>query len=101
MQKNLPQRQSDLGLILSWLKPFKKIFNPEPGQVDWLRSIPFIGMHVMCLGVLWVGWSWTAVSVAMFFYALRMFAITGFYHRYFAHKTFKTSRFCQFWMAVL
>ncbi|MEY3411297.1 MAG: hypothetical protein RL593_873 [Pseudomonadota bacterium] len=30
-----------------------------------------------------------------------MFAITGFYHRYFAHKAFKTSRFVQFIFAFL
>ncbi|BFN14294.1 hypothetical protein MspRI1_23050 [Marinobacter sp. RI1] len=30
-----------------------------------------------------------------------MFAITGFYHRYFSHKTFKTSRPAQFVFAVL
>jgi stearoyl-CoA desaturase (delta-9 desaturase) len=30
-----------------------------------------------------------------------MFAITGFYHRYFSHKTFKTSRFSQFLFALL
>ncbi|MDX5385933.1 MAG: acyl-CoA desaturase [Alteromonadaceae bacterium] len=30
-----------------------------------------------------------------------MFAITGFYHRYFSHKTFKTSRAAQFVFAVL
>jgi stearoyl-CoA desaturase (delta-9 desaturase) len=34
-------------------------------------------------------------------YAIRMFAITGFYHRYFSHKTFKTSRLMQFIFAVI
>ncbi|MEI9863837.1 MAG: acyl-CoA desaturase [Limisphaerales bacterium] len=32
---------------------------------------------------------------------MRMFAITGFYHRYFSHKTFHTSRAAQFLFAVL
>ncbi|MDH5564156.1 MAG: acyl-CoA desaturase, partial [Nitrospirota bacterium] len=36
-----------------------------------------------------------------FLYALRMFAITGFYHRYFSHKTFRTSRALQFIFAVI
>jgi hypothetical protein len=36
---------------------------PSPG-VDWLRIIPFIVLHGMCFGVIWVGWSWTAVIVA-------------------------------------
>ncbi len=68
---------------------------------DWFRIIPFILMHVMCLGILWVGWSWELVTVAFLLYALRMFAITGFYHRYFSHRSFKTSRLVQFLFAVL
>jgi stearoyl-CoA desaturase (delta-9 desaturase) len=42
-----------------------------------------------------------AVWAAVFLYIIRMFAITGFYHRYFSHKTFKTSRFVQFLFAVI
>src|SRR5487761_2236022 len=53
-------------------------------RIDWLRVIPFIGMHLACLGVIWVGISWTALAVAAALYALRMFALTGFYHRYFS-----------------
>ncbi|HMI38167.1 MAG TPA: acyl-CoA desaturase, partial [Steroidobacteraceae bacterium] len=34
-------------------------------------------------------------------YLLRMFAITGFYHRYFSHRTFKTSRVGQFVFGLL
>ena len=70
-------------------------------KVDWLRILPLIFMHAMCLGVLWVGWSWTAIWVAILLYLVRMFAITGFYHRYFSHKAFKTNRFWQFIFGVL
>ena len=69
--------------------------------VDWLRGIPLIIVHLLCLGVFIVGWSWTAVGVAAAFYFVRMFAITGWYHRYFSHRTFKTSRACQFVFALL
>ena len=72
-----------------------------PPKVDWFRSVPFIAVHLMCLGVFWVGWSWTAVAVAVAFYFIRMFAITGWYHRYFSHRTFKTSRTVQFLFALL
>lgn len=65
-------------------------------RVDWLRVLPFIGMHLACLGVIWVGISPVAVGVAVGGYLLRMFAITGFYHRYFSHRTFQTSRLVQF-----
>src|SRR5689334_8477342 len=70
-------------------------------RIDWLRVIPFIGMHLACLGVFWVGVSPLAIAVAAALYALRMFALTGFYHRYFSHKAFKTSRAVQFLFALI
>ncbi|MBB5015826.1 acyl-CoA desaturase [Rehaibacterium terrae] len=73
----------------------------SPDRIDWLRVLPFIGLHAACLGVLWVGFSWFALSVALALYALRMFAITAFYHRYFSHKAFRTSRPVQFAFALL
>ncbi|HTJ17757.1 MAG TPA: hypothetical protein VL494_13350, partial [Steroidobacteraceae bacterium] len=70
-------------------------------RVAWLRTLPFIGMHLMCAGVIWVGVSSTALLVAAALYVLRLVAITGFYHRYFSHRTFRTSRALQFVFAVL
>lgn len=72
-----------------------------PVCVDWLRCLPFVAMHAMCLGVIWVGWSPFAVGVAAALYVIRMFAITGIYHRYFSHRSFKTSRAGQFFFALL
>jgi stearoyl-CoA desaturase (delta-9 desaturase) len=69
--------------------------------VDWYRVVPFVAVHLMCLGVIWVGWSWTAVLVAVGLYAVRMFAVTGFYHRYFSHRSFSTSRAGQFVLALV
>lgn len=73
----------------------------DSDRIDWLRALPFVGMHVACVAVLWVGVSATAVGVAIALYALRMFAITGFYHRYFSHRTFRTSRSVQFVFALI
>lgn len=70
-------------------------------KVDWLRAVPFIGMHVAVLFVFVVDWSPIAIGVAIALYCLRMFAITGFYHRYFSHKAFRTSRPLQFIFAVI
>ena len=73
-----------------------------PGRgIDWLRVLPFIALHLGCLAVLWTGWSPTAVLAALALYAVRMFAITGFYHRYFSHKAFRTSRALQLAFALL
>ncbi|MTI63468.1 acyl-CoA desaturase [Methylophaga sp.] len=69
--------------------------------IDWLRIIPFIGLHLGCFAVFWVGTSTVAVAIAVGLYLLRMFAITAFYHRYFAHKSFKTSRWLQFLFALI
>jgi len=73
----------------------------EPKKVDWFRIIPFIVLHGMCLAVIWVGWSPIAVGTAVGLYLVRMFAITGFYHRYFSHKSYRANRFWQFVFAVL
>jgi stearoyl-CoA desaturase (delta-9 desaturase) len=74
----------------------------DGGRIDWLRVIPFIALHLVALvGVWFVGFSWFAFWTAVALYALRMFAITGFYHRYFSHKTFKTSRPLQFLFALI
>ena len=42
-----------------------------------------------------------AVAVAIALFALRMFAITAFYHRYFSHRAFRTGRAVQFVFALL
>lgn len=75
--------------------------DPEDRRIDWIRLIPFAGLHLACLGVIWVGWSPVAVGVAAGLYAIRMFALTAFYHRYFSHRAFRTHRFTQFLFALL
>lgn len=75
--------------------------DPSLREVDWSRVWPFIGLHLACLGALWTGVSPVAVGVAALSYFIRMFAITAFYHRYFAHKAFSTGRVTQCVMAVL
>lgn len=72
----------------------------RPDQVELVRVLPFILLHLGCLEVFWCGWSWTAVATAALLYVLRMFAVTAFYHRYFSHKTFSTSRVAQFLFAL-
>jgi stearoyl-CoA desaturase (delta-9 desaturase) len=72
----------------------------EPDRVDWTRCIPFIILHLGCLGVIWVGASPFAVWSAVALYFARMAAVTGVYHRYFSHKTYATSRPMQFVLAL-
>ncbi|GAB2627991.1 acyl-CoA desaturase [Novilysobacter erysipheiresistens] len=73
----------------------------DADRIDWLRASPFVVMHLACIAVLWVGVSPVALAVAAGLYALRMFALTGFYHRYFSHRTFNAPRAVQFLFAVI
>ena len=71
------------------------------GGINWWTAIPFAMVHVLALGVFWVGISPVAVGVCIALFWLRMFAITGFYHRYLSHRSYKTSRWFQFLFALL
>lgn len=70
-------------------------------HVNWARCIPFAIMHLACFAALWVDVSAFAVWFCIGFFWLRMFAITAFYHRYFSHRSYQTSRVAQFIFAVL
>ncbi len=78
-----------------------KAGNAPARRIDWTRLLPFVALHLVCAAVLWVGVSAAAVLTAVALYGLRMFAITGFYHRYFSHCAFRTSRAAQFVFALL
>jgi stearoyl-CoA desaturase (delta-9 desaturase) len=91
-----------IGKVALWFDSSAAIPAAASGQsVDWLRVLPFAAMHLACLGVIWVGFDRTAIKLALVLYAVRMFAITGFYHRYFSHRAFRTSRAVQLLFAVL
>jgi stearoyl-CoA desaturase (delta-9 desaturase) len=68
----------------------------------WRENLPFWSVHAVAIaGAIAVGWSWAAFVWLVATYAVRMFAITAGYHRYFSHRTFKTSRVFQFVLALL
>ncbi len=73
----------------------------EEEKLNLSNSIPFFLLHTACLLVFWAGFSWTAVGVFALTYFGRMFGITGGFHRYFAHRTYKTSRVFQFIMGFI
>ena len=76
---------------------------PEDFHEDIIypASIPFVLVHVACLGVIWTGVTAEALALCFSLYLVRMFAITAGNHRYFAHRSYKTSRVGQFILAVL
>jgi stearoyl-CoA desaturase (delta-9 desaturase) len=72
-----------------------------PNRVSF-RSIPFFLVHLAAVvGVVLLGWSWKGLALALLLYFVRMFGVTAGYHRYFSHRTFKTSRLVQFFFALL
>jgi stearoyl-CoA desaturase (delta-9 desaturase) len=71
------------------------------GRQEILARLAYWGLHASCLLVLWVGVSTGDLWLLLASFGVRMFAITGGYHRYFAHRTYKTSRAFQLVLAVL
>jgi len=65
------------------------------------QEIAFLLIHLSPLGAIWTGATFFDWILCLFLYIFRMFWITGGYHRYFAHKSYKTSRFFQFVIAFM
>jgi stearoyl-CoA desaturase (Delta-9 desaturase) len=63
--------------------------------------IPYACLHLACLAVFWTGITWSSVGLCLGSYWLRGVGVGLGYHRYFAHRSFKTSRGMQFFLALL
>jgi len=87
----MEQAQVDSGVVYS--KPARRI--------GWLGASPFFLIHLLAFGSIWTGITPAAAICCAVLYFVRMFAVTGVYHRYFSHRTYKTSRFFQFCLAFL
>lgn len=72
-----------------------------PRKIAFGKSTGFFLLHLAPLLILVCGVSWAAVVACIAAYAVRMFGITAGYHRYFSHRTFRTSRAFQFLLAFL
>ena len=68
---------------------------------DLGTMIPFLIIHASVLLVLTVPFSLGMVAWLVGSYYLRMFGVTGGYHRYFSHRSYKLNRFWQFSLAFL
>jgi len=66
-----------------------------------VNSVVFLGLHISCFAAIWTGVDPTAIILCLVLYFVRMWAITGGYHRYFAHRSYKTSRAFQFVLALI
>ena len=70
-------------------------------DIIYPAAIPFVLVHIVCLAAIWSGVTAGAVVTCLALYVVRMFGVTAGYHRYFSHRSFKTSRAFQFMLAFL
>ena len=76
---------------------------PNGSRISILHTLPFALIHLAAFSAFWVKFHWSYLIVCLALYWVRMFFVTAGYHRYFAHRSFKTSRVFQFviaWMAM-
>ena len=72
----------------------------EPGaKVDWPSALPFLAVNAVPLLVVFTGISRRAVILLAVTFLVRQFCITGGYHRYFAHRSYRLGRLPQFLLA--
>src|SRR5688572_9537541 len=73
---------------------------PEVRRKPHLKQeIAFLIVHLLPLAAIWTGanlFDWIGCGVL---YVLRRLWVTGGYHRYFAHKSYRASRWFQFMIA--
>lgn len=74
---------------------------PRRGKPKLIQEISFVLVHLLPLGAIFTGATLFDWMVCIFLYFFRMFWVTGGYHRYFSHKSYKTSRWFQFVIAFM
>ena len=70
-------------------------------DIIYPAAVPFIIVHIVCIAAIWSGVTAGAIITCLALYVVRMFGVTAGYHRYFSHRSFKTSRVFQFVLAFL
>ena len=77
--------------------------SPEPTRFQRIygvvRVAPFFLLHFACISLFYVAPTTTSLILCVSLYVIRMFGITAGFHRYFAHRAYKTSRPFQFVLA--
>ena len=64
-------------------------------------TLAFWSIHLVAVaGVIYCGFSWRGLALAIGVYFARMVVVTAAYHRYFSHRAFKTSRAFQLILAL-
>ncbi|OWK41784.1 acyl-CoA desaturase [Fimbriiglobus ruber] len=67
--------------------------------LDFIGPAAFIAMHLACVSVFFVEFTWLGLGMMVGLYLIRGFGLTGGFHRYFSHRGYKMSRWFQFVIA--
>ncbi|MDB4948211.1 MAG: fatty acid desaturase [Gemmatimonadetes bacterium] len=68
-------------------------------DIIYPATLPFVLVHLAAFGALWSGVTTGALVSCLALYVVRMFGVTAGYHRFFSHRSFKTSRVGQLALA--
>jgi stearoyl-CoA desaturase (delta-9 desaturase) len=74
---------------------------PNGAHIHFIHALPFLAVHLATVAAIWTPFRWSYLIVCLALYAARMFFVTAGYHRYFSHRSFKTSRVFQFLLAFI
>lgn len=77
-----------------------KILETRESRMGALIFLVMLYFHVGSLYVFKVGFTWTAFTIFLISYFVKITGITMGYHRLFAHRTFKAKRWFQFYLAL-
>jgi len=74
---------------------------PNGSRISLLLSLPFALVHIASLLIFFFPFHWYYLVTCLVLLVVRMFFVTAGYHRYFSHRSFKTSRVFQFVTAFM
>src|SRR5438045_2510215 len=74
---------------------------PNGSRISVLLSLPFALIHIASLLIFFIPFHWYYLVACLGLLVVRMFFVTAGYHRYFSHRSFKTSRVFQFVIAFM
>ncbi|MCL4421632.1 MAG: acyl-CoA desaturase [Actinobacteria bacterium] len=87
------------GSLAASSDPYDRPIEPGDKRINRVHSIPFLLAHLLPLAAIFVKVTWTDVILCAGLYLVRMMLITGGYHRYFSHRSYRLSRVPQFILA--
>ena len=67
----------------------------SPREYSWVNIGRISLAHASLLGLYWTGWSWFSVLAFLLLFYLRLFAISGVFHRYYSHRSYEMQRWFQ------